>query len=68
MFQVTVNVVTQEEEPCLGLAWSNLISSRFNIVRRNDNRVREFNVVFASDLPDGKAKFIISEAGLKGVL
>lgn len=62
--QVTENPNTSESEPCLGLSWTNLITSRFCLMRFVDTRV--FNVVFAPDLPNKSCTFVIKDIGIVG--
>jgi RecA/RadA recombinase len=64
--QVTDNPVTDTTEPCLGLAWSNVVTRRFNINRFFRSQVRTFQVVFAPDLPNKERKFKITREGLIG--
>jgi RecA/RadA recombinase len=64
--QVTDNPVTDTTEPCLGLAWSNVVTRRFNINRFFRSQVRTFQVVFAPDLPNKECKFKITREGLIG--
>ncbi|KAK4880140.1 hypothetical protein RN001_008286 [Aquatica leii] len=63
--QVIDNTETGKMEPCLGLAWSNLVTCRFWLCRFSGN-IRSFEVVFAPDLPNSDCKFAITEAGLIG--
>ncbi|EFA04612.2 DNA repair protein XRCC3 isoform X2 [Tribolium castaneum] len=65
--QVTDNPTTNVTEPCLGLAWSNCLTYRFNINRFVNTKVREFEVVFAPDLSNQTCKFTITGEGLRPV-
>ncbi|XP_044266175.1 DNA repair protein XRCC3-like [Tribolium madens] len=65
--QVTDNPTTNITEPCLGLAWSNCITYRFNITRYENKKNREFEIIFAPDLSNQTCGFTITEEGLKTV-
>ncbi|KAJ8951854.1 hypothetical protein NQ318_019830 [Aromia moschata] len=65
--QVTENVDLGVTEPCLGLAWGNNVTCRFGITRYDHNPLREFEVVFAPDLPNRKCSFAITEEGIVNV-
>ncbi|KAB0804844.1 hypothetical protein PPYR_01814 [Photinus pyralis] len=62
--QVGDNSMKGRSEPCLGLAWSNLVTCRFWISRELEG-VRNFEVVFAPDLPNKTAQFVIISSGVK---
>ncbi|KAJ8940020.1 hypothetical protein NQ314_010851 [Rhamnusium bicolor] len=62
--QVSENLITEKTEPCLGLAWGNNVTCRFSLSRYNDSTVREFEVIFAPDLPNYKCTFTIAEEGV----
>ncbi|KAJ0173581.1 hypothetical protein K1T71_010730 [Dendrolimus kikuchii] len=69
-FDGIVNVL-----PCLGLAWSNMISTRLWMKKLcfydgtyNNAQVRNLSVVFATDLPNHSVNFIITTYGLKAVV
>lgn len=64
---MTDNTETNTTEPCLGLAWGNNITYRFNITRFLKHQIREFEVVFAPDLPNKTAQFTITKEGLNSV-
>ncbi|KAF5275681.1 hypothetical protein FQA39_LY06793 [Lamprigera yunnana] len=64
--QVLENIETNKLEPCLGLAWSNLLTCRLWI-SRDIEKIRSLAVMFAPDLPDAKCNFIITESGLSSV-
>lgn len=64
MFQVTENLIHEKTEPCLGLAWSNNVTCRFCITRYNSSGRRDFEVIFAPDLPNNKCNFTVNEDGL----
>lgn len=59
--------------PCLGLAWSNLVTTRI-VLRKSERNVssnpsnsigvRTFEVVFSPDQPYGIAEYIITENGV----
>ncbi|XP_047994528.1 DNA repair protein XRCC3-like [Leguminivora glycinivorella] len=68
--------------PCLGLAWSNLVSTRIMlkktsrtvVLKSNESssaqeysHIRELSVVFAPDLPNETAEFIITSNGIVGI-
>ncbi|CAG9840072.1 unnamed protein product [Diabrotica balteata] len=65
---VCTNQVTETIDgtanPCLGVAWSNSINHRCQI-SRSSRVLREFKVIFSSDVQDGKCYFHITEEGLK---
>lgn len=53
--------------PCLGLAWSNLVTTRIQIHRNRLSDIREFEIIFSPELPQTTAKFLISEEGIVDV-
>lgn len=67
--------------PCLGLAWSNLITTQIKIrktfkqISKLDDStilntpitVRSFEIAFSPDLPNSFAEFIITETGICNV-
>ncbi|XP_063538907.1 DNA repair protein XRCC3 [Cydia strobilella] len=67
--------------PCLGLAWSNMVSTRLmlkktsrTVLKTNESssaqeylHVRELSVVFAPDLPNKTTEFVITSNGIIGV-
>lgn len=68
MATICVNQVTDNPEngktvPCLGLAWSNLVTCRFEINRLGLER--QFKVIFAPDLSNNKCNFCIKEHGIE---
>ncbi|XP_018561322.1 DNA repair protein XRCC3 [Anoplophora glabripennis] len=63
--QVAENFATEKTEPCLGLAWSNNVTCRFCITRNNNSRIRDFEVIFAPDLPNTRCNFVVNENGLR---
>ncbi|CAH1176146.1 unnamed protein product [Phaedon cochleariae] len=65
--QVTEDVVNDKTEPCLGLAWSNNVTYRCQISRFNDTPTREFEIIFAPDLPCSKCYFGIRKDGLVSI-
>ncbi|KAG5897174.1 hypothetical protein JTB14_022537 [Gonioctena quinquepunctata] len=62
--QVSEDVENEKTEPCLGLAWSNNINYRCQISRFNNISTREFEVIFAPDLPCSKTSFVIEKDGI----
>lgn len=84
--QVTTSLENSGESlPALGLAWTNMVSTRLCVTKSseiidskilepcqlNQNTVyyiRELSVIFSSDLPNVKAKFIITPNGIQGLL
>lgn len=80
--QVTGAVDRAEDNdmvPSLGLAWSNMVSTRLylrktcKIVKTKEHdveyssHVRELSVIFAPDLPNSVAEFVITSEGLQTV-
>lgn len=63
--QVTDNIQIGKTEPCLGLSWSNLISSRFFITRDINSKLRKFSVLFAPNLPNKTCCFSITQQGIE---
>lgn len=61
--QVTDNPENGKTVPCLGLAWSNLVTCRFEINRLGLER--QFKVIFAPDLSNNKCNFCIKEHGIE---
>ncbi|XP_076269359.1 DNA repair protein XRCC3-like [Rhynchophorus ferrugineus] len=61
--QIVDNIITGTIDPCLGLAWSNNITSRF-CLKRNIDKTRTIEVIFAPDLPPTSAEFMIDSGGL----
>lgn len=57
------NIITGIIDPCLGLAWSNNVTSRF-CLKRNNGKSRTMEVTFAPDLPPASTEFIIDTEGL----
>ncbi|GJQ67352.1 hypothetical protein Trydic_g8243 [Trypoxylus dichotomus] len=62
--QVSDNLETGETNPCLGLAWSNWVTSRFCITRSFSRSIRTFQIVFAPNLPTNSCNFLIKENGI----
>ncbi|KAK9721594.1 Rad51 [Popillia japonica] len=62
--QVSDNLETGEVNPCLGLAWSNWVTSRFCISRSFNRLTRTFKVIFAPHLPCCSCNFLIRENGI----
>lgn len=69
--------LSDEVLPCLGLAWSNMISTRINVRKTNEliERstykdasynlfLRELTIIFAPDLPKTKFNYIITSSGI----
>lgn len=65
--QATTDVLTNEVVPCLGLSWSNLITSRFQISRNYVDSIRTFRVVFSPHLAKNECKLLITNAGIVGI-
>lgn len=67
--------------PCLGLAWSNLVTTQFKIrkldkqvssligssISNSPIRVRSFEVAFSPELANQFAEFIITEKGISDI-
>lgn len=59
--------------PCLGLAWANLIHTRIQIHRTDENLIespliiRKMEVIFSPDLPPNTAEFLIATEGIVDV-
>lgn len=64
--QVTDDPVSRKQEPCLGLAWRNLLTCRFRLSRVSSD-IREFSVDFAPDLPCRTCQFAIKDDGVIGI-
>ncbi|CAG9858444.1 unnamed protein product [Phyllotreta striolata] len=62
--QVLDDIENNKVEPCLGIAWSNSLNYRCQILRSNDNSLREFEIVFSPDLLRQKCCFSVTEEGL----
>lgn len=64
--------------PCLGLLWSNLVTTRLQIYHTHRNMdgnlqstsqpVRKIKVVFAPDLKQDSAEFIITSNGVSDIV
>lgn len=61
--QVTDDPLSGKSEPCLGLAWRNLLTCRFSLSRVNSD-IRQFSVDFAPDLPYKTCHFVIKDIGV----
>lgn len=61
--------------PCLGLAWSNLVTSRIMVRKTNkfassqpiSIQIRDVELVFSPEMSHGHAEFIITENGINDV-
>lgn len=61
--------------PCLGLAWSNLVTTRLTISKTNNFlpstsppiQIRSAEITFAPGLPRKQAQFIITSKGIENV-
>ncbi|CAH1111039.1 unnamed protein product [Psylliodes chrysocephalus] len=62
--QVAEDIENSKTEPALGIAWSNSINYRCQILRYNDSSVREFEIIFSPDLARKKCIFYITQEGL----
>ncbi|XP_045469879.1 DNA repair protein XRCC3 homolog isoform X2 [Harmonia axyridis] len=62
--QMTDDISSGCSEPCLGLAWSNLVNSRFLITRSNLSSSRTFQTLFSPDLPTSRCNFSITKNGI----
>lgn len=65
---MTSSLKTSRNQPSLGLAWSNLVTTRI-LVRKTDKvqnqiPIRSFEVIFSPELPRNIAEFIITENGI----
>lgn len=63
---MTDNPKTNQMEPCLGLSWSNLITCRFSLERKQ--LFRKFNIVYAPDLCNSNCTFVIQDIGVVNAL
>lgn len=64
--QVMDDPVTGKSEPCLGLAWRNVLTCRFGL-SRFDSSLRQFSVDFASDLCYRTCQFAVADKGVVGI-
>lgn len=64
--QVTDDPDSEKLQPCLGLAWRNLLTCRFRLSRFN-SCIREFSIDFAPDLQPKTCQFMIKDNGLVNI-
>lgn len=64
--QVTDDLDSGRLEPCLGLAWRNILTCRFSLSRFNAS-IREFSVDFAPDLPHKTCQFMVKDNGIVSI-
>ncbi|XP_034247672.1 DNA repair protein XRCC3 [Thrips palmi] len=70
--QVTASDGPERCIPALGLAWSNLVTTRIQLHLMEPNGIdgaphRSLQVVFAPDLPEATVPYTVSEAGVFGL-
>lgn len=70
--QVTASDGLERCVPALGLAWSNLVTTRIQLHRLEPNGIdaepsRSLQVVFAPDLPEASVPYTITQAGVFGL-
>ncbi|XP_014258936.1 DNA repair protein XRCC3 [Cimex lectularius] len=61
--QVADSLENNEVVPALGLVWSNLVTSRFQVLTGNDSKI--FRVVAAPDMNCGECKYKITARGIE---
>lgn len=64
--QVMDDPISGKSEPCLGLAWRNVLTCRFSLSRFSSS-IREFSIVFAPDLFHRTCQFMVKDKGVVGI-